>query len=125
MQTNYDERHLRARSGFFWVIAALLVVAVIALLFAVTTRAYYPYPMSTPYYPFFGWYFFPFGFIFFFFIFFFVARLIFWPWGWGWGWRRRYWYGYGDAHEMLRQRYARGEITKEQFDQMNRDLEQH
>ena len=27
-----------------------------------------------------------------------------------------------DAEEILRQRYARGEITKEQFDQMLRDL---
>jgi putative membrane protein len=34
-------------------------------------------------------------------------------------------YGMGgsmDAEEILRQRYARGEITKEQFDQMLRDL---
>lgn len=27
-----------------------------------------------------------------------------------------------DAEEILRQRYARGEITKEQYDQMLRDL---
>ncbi|OGD55932.1 hypothetical protein A3K78_04700 [Candidatus Bathyarchaeota archaeon RBG_13_52_12] len=27
-----------------------------------------------------------------------------------------------DAEEILRQRYARGEVTKEQFDQMLRDL---
>jgi putative membrane protein len=76
-------------------------------------------------YPSFGWwFFFPFGFFFFVIVVFFVSRLVFWPW-WGGGWRRRYWYGYGDAHEILRQRYARGEITKEQFDQMTRDLEQH
>ena len=29
-----------------------------------------------------------------------------------------------DALEILRQRYAKGEITKEQFDQMTRDLTQ-
>lgn len=29
------------------------------------------------------------------------------------------------AMEALRQRYARGEITKEQFDQMARDLQSH
>jgi putative membrane protein len=95
----------------------------------VATRAYYPISATAPYYgyPFFGWFFFPFGFFFIFFLIFFVGRLIFWPWGWGWGWRRRYGYGYGysEAHEILRQRYARGEITKEQFDQMSRDLEQH
>jgi len=77
-------------------------------------------------YPWFGWWFFPFGFIFFIFFLFFIFRLVFWGWGGGWGWRRRYGYGYyGDAQEIIRQRYARGEITKEQFDQMSRDLEQH
>ncbi len=118
---------MRTRNGYFWVIGAVLVVAVIAVIIAATTRAFYPPPSVTPVYgyPFFGWYFFPFGFFFIFFIVFFVARVIFWPWGWGWGWRRRYGYGYGDAHEILRQRYARGEISKEQFDQMSRDLEQH
>ncbi len=75
-------------------------------------------------YPGFGWFFFPFGFFFIFFIIFAVSRLFFWPWGWGWR-RGYYWNHYGDAHEILRQRYARGEITKEQFDQMMRDLEQH
>ena len=104
-----------------------MVVAVVALVFAVFTRAYYPISTTTPYYgyPFFGWFFFPFGFFFIFFLIFFVGRMIFRPWGWGGGWSHRYWYGYGDAHEILRQRYARGEITKEQFDQMSRDLEQH
>jgi putative membrane protein len=79
--------------------------------------AYYSYPA-------FGWwFFFPFGIVFIFLVLILVSRLIFWP--LGWGWRRRYWYGYADAQEILRQRYARGEITKEQFDQMRRDLEQH
>ncbi len=126
-QSNYDGGHRRAGFRFFWVIGALLVVAVAALIITAATRVYYPLSTVTPYYgyPFFGWFFFPFGFFFIFFLIFFVSRLIFWPWGWGWGGRRRYWYGYGDAHEILRQRYAKGEITKDQFDQMNRDLEQH
>ena len=34
-------------------------------------------------------------------------------------------YGYGDEYQILRERYARGEITREQFDQMTRDLDQH
>ena len=72
-----------------------------------------------------GWFFFPFGFFSIFFILFLVSRLVFWPWGRGWGLRHGYGYHYGDANEILRQRYARGEITKEQFDQMMRDLEQH
>ena len=44
-------------------------------------------------------------------------------------WRRRYRGYYGpdddDAVQVLRQRYARGEITKEQLEQMTKDLEQH
>ena len=103
-------------------------MAVIAF---ITLIAFHPYttpPTVMAGYPFYGWWFFPFGFFVFIFVVFFAFRFIFWGF-WGWGWRRRYWYGYGygygDAHEILRQRYARGEITKEQFDQMTRDLEQH
>ena len=46
-----------------------------------------------------------------------------------WGsWNNRMGYGIGvmggslEAEEILRQRYARGEVTKEQYDQMLRDL---
>lgn len=113
---------------FGWVIFALLLVAVIAFVGSIVANGYYGPMMNYTGYPFYGWFFFPFGFIFFFIFIFFIFRFAFWGWG-GWGWRRRYWYGYGygysDAHEILRQRYARGEITKDQFDQMMRDLEQH
>lgn len=126
-QTTYGEQHSHRGNPFAWALIGVVVLAVIAF-FAIL--AFRGYPSSTmPYYgyPGFGWWFFPFGFIFFFIFIFFVTRFIFWGAGWGGGWRHRYWYGYGygDAHEILRQRYARGEITKEQFDQMNRDLEQH
>ena len=50
----------------------------------------------------------------------FVARMLF------WGTRRRYWRQYRgeqDPVRILRVRYARGEITREQFDQMVQDLE--
>ncbi len=105
----------------------MVVVAIISFFALIAIRGY-PTPPAGTYagYPFFGgWFFWPFGAIFFFLFLFLIFRFVFWGW-WGWGWRRRYWYGYGygDAHEILRQRYARGEITKEQFDQMKRDLEQ-
>ena len=47
--------------------------------------------------------------------------------GGGWGYRgyRHSWRHYGGdpAFQILRERYARGEITREQFDHMMRDLE--
>src|SRR6266581_3382049 len=74
-------------------------------------------------------FFFPFGFFIFVFFLFFLFRGLFWGWG-GWGWRGypmygRYGYGHHDgAAEILRRRYAGGEITKDQFDQMMRDITQ-
>ena len=128
-QTTYDDRHLRARNGFVWAIVALAVLAVLFFLGVAAVHYYYPTTMPYSGYPWFGWWFFPFGFIFFLIFIFFIFRVLFWGLGGGRGWRRRYGYGYGygygDAREILRQRYARGEITKDQFDQMNRDLEQH
>jgi len=112
-----------------WVLGLAFVVLVLGLLAATFYFAGPPAAgtMPYPYYPrpFFGFFFFPFGIILFVFLIFFVFRLAFWPW-------RRGYYGYhghrrgwDDANEILRQRYARGEITKDQFEQMQRDLEQH
>jgi putative membrane protein len=75
-----------------------------------------------PVFPFFPFHFGILGVIFLIFIIFWIARWwLFWP------WRERYHTGYreDDAHEILRERYAKGEITKEQFEQMIRDLREH
>lgn len=70
-----------------------------------------------------AWWWFPFPWLFLIpaLFFFFVLRWFLWG-GWGWGWGR-YGGAYGDpAVEILRERFARGEITKDQYDSMMRDL---
>ncbi len=118
----------RRRGHAGWLIGGILVLVLIGVfvlplvLFSGFARGFM---VSGPYYsgPFF---FFPFGFLIFVLVAFFAVRMVF----WGWGWRRGYYYhgsrwGYGgDAKEILRLRYARGEITKEQFDQMKKDLDE-
>ena len=106
----------------------MIVIAIVGFFALIAIRGYPTPPATYNGYPMGDWFFWPFGILIFFVFIFLITRFIFWGW-WGWGWRRRYGYGsgygYGDAHEILRQRYARGEISKEQFDQMTRDLEQH
>ena len=118
-QSNYGVRQSRSH----WGIGLIGGLILVALLFIAISWIGHPfYPATGPYYYGGLWFFFPFGFIFFFFFVFFIARLLFWP--WAWGWRRGYWYRHDEAYDILRQRYARGEITKDQYDQMTRDLEQ-
>jgi uncharacterized membrane protein len=77
------------------------------------------------YYPFYRPFFFPFGLlfgIFLIFIIFGALRWVFWP--WGWGYRRSHWRYRDESYYIVRQRYARGEITKEQFQQMMRYLQE-
>jgi putative membrane protein len=103
------------------------------LVFAVLVAAMIYYRFTTPptvngmgHY---GWWF-PLGgiWLFFgFFLFFGLLRRAFWGPRW-WGGYHRGWYGYGwpgrenGAYHILRERYARGEITKDQYDEMMRDL---
>jgi len=99
----------------FIAVVALIAVAIIASAVVFAWRG-----LGT------GFVFFPFGFGWFFILLFF---LLFWGFRWwgGWAWHGRHAWPYpGDgAKGILRERYARGEIGKDQFDQMMRDLEQH
>ena len=112
-----------------WILGLILVVLVFSLL---VTAFFFAGPATMgaapyPYYPrsFFGFFFFPFGIIFFFLLIFFVFRLAFWPWRRGYYGYHGHWRSWDDANEILRQRYARGEITKDQFEQMQHDLDRH
>lgn len=98
------------------VLAVFLVVSILASAVFYVLR-----PMGGAYFPFMRYnpFFFPFGWVFGFLILFFLLRWIFWPWGWGHRGRYR---GYRDEYHILRVRYARGEITKDQLDQMTHDL---
>ena len=106
------------------VIPPLFAAGLIAILvgFWLYTGAWSAPPPGTAY-PRFWW--FPFGWFIFipiFFLIFFAVRWYIWGgWWWGRGW---HYGGYDPALETLRQRYARGEINKEQYDQMRGDLEQ-
>jgi len=108
--------------GFGWLLMCLILLAVLAFVIALTLRVFFG-PATVPYYPGRFLFFFPFGILVFFLMLFIIARLVFWP--WRREYRKAYWHRHDEAAEIVRARYARGEITKEQFDQMMRDLEPH
>jgi putative membrane protein len=110
-----------------WIIGAIIAFFLLAAVLAWIGFAWYgttpTYVRMYPGYMYFP-FFFPFGILFFFLAIFVIVRLVFWrSWGWGY-WGRRAYYGM-DSKEILKRRYARGEITKDQFEQMLRDIEQH
>lgn len=103
----------RIRRIVGWGIIGLIVVIGVSI-----ALSFYfgPRPMGY-FFPFsFGWL----GAIFLIFIIFWIAKWFFWPWRGGY-----YSYRYQhNAESIVKERYAKGEITKEQFEQMMRDLEQ-
>ena len=108
-----------------WVSVGFLVLVVfVGAAFVLAALARPPFTgMMMPMFGF-GWVWGLFGILFFFWIFWFFAsffgRRAWWGWGRPYG-SYRPWYR-DEAEEILRARYARGEITKEQFDSMTADL---
>jgi putative membrane protein len=126
---NDTSTHRHGVRIFGWAIFALVALLVVGVFVAPFLYVYFglvPASAAMTYrMPFFGfgWFFWPIGFILFLFLIFGAVRLLFFPWGRGYYGGR--WERYGSPEEILRRRYARGEITKDQFDQMMRDLQQH
>ena len=119
-----NENEYRGHRHFYFGWAIIGFLAIIATITAISWIFFRPVPYAGPYY------FFPFGG--FFAIFwiigvFFAIRWLFWGgfWGGRWGYypSRRYWRHYDEAYAILRERYAKGEITKDQYDEMMRNLQ--
>ncbi|MGI0090693.1 MAG: hypothetical protein ACREBS_03200 [Nitrososphaerales archaeon] len=110
----------RNRHSTRWLLVPILVaVSVIAIV--VGTGLYFATTgVQPPGYYWFPFPFFPLIFIPLIFLFFFGFRWFFWG-----CWGRGSYYGqyYGPAIVALRERYAKGEITKDQLEQMSKDLE--
>jgi uncharacterized membrane protein len=105
-----------------WIYAVFAIGGIIAILAIAVIGASLVHPPWYSGQAFYPW--FPLGFFWFwpffgFLFIFFVARWFFWGWGWRPGCR-----DHTDAKRILTERYARGEITNAQFEQMKRDLEQ-
>jgi putative membrane protein len=112
-----DQESTRIRRIVGWGIIGL--IAVIGVSIALSFY-FVPRPPGYSYYPFFPFNFGWLGAIFLIFIVFWVAKWFLWPWRGGYySYRQQY----GNAESILRERYAKGEITKEQFEQMMRDLQ--
>jgi|ERR1700730_3241280 putative membrane protein len=106
--------------GMPWVYRAIVIGGSVAVLAAVIIAALVLRPpwfsgdSSYPGFRFF-WFFPFFGFLV-------VIFLVKWSF-WGWGWRSTDWRYYSGAKQILEERYARGDLTKDQFEQMKRDLD--
>ena len=101
---------------WIWILAGILILTLLVLGLASAIYGLYlgQAPFHYGFYPFFG-----FGWLLIIILFAgFVLRLVFRPWRRGRG-------RFDPAIQALRERYARGDITKEQFMQMVRDLREH
>ena len=119
-----DQEWRRARGFIAWGIFGLIILVaasiIASLLFFGTRSPVTFYPFFFPFH--FGWL----GGIFIVLVFFLLARWVFLPWRNGnTSSSHRQHHDDNGAINILKERYAKGEITKEQFEQMRRDLEQH
>lgn len=118
-----DQEWKRARRFVAWGAFGLIILVAASI---IASLLFFGLRSSGTFYPFFPAYFFPFHFgflvpLFLLFVIFLVARWIFWPWSEGHSHRFTSQY-HDNAQSILKERYAKGEITKVQFEQMMLDL---
>jgi putative membrane protein len=119
-----DQEWRRMRGFIAWGVFGLVIllgVSIIASLLFFGPRS------SGTFYPFFPAFFFPFHFgwlgsIFIILLVFLIVRWVFLPWRRNGNSPSSYSQYHDGAHSILKERYAKGEITKEQFEQMMLDL---
>jgi len=112
-----DQESNRIRRIAGWGIIGLIAVMGISI---ALSFYFAPRPAGPFYYPFFPFHFGWLGGIFLIFLLFWIARWFFWPWRGGY---YSYRFQHRNAESILKERYAKGEITREQFEQMMHDLE--
>ena len=113
----HQDRNLLMRFAGWGLVGLIILIGIsiaVSLIFAPRSSGGGFYPFFFPFH--FGWL----GGIFLVFLIFFAIRWLFWPGRWNY---RPYPQYRDDAHNILRERYAKGEITKEQFEQMMHDLD--
>jgi putative membrane protein len=122
-----DQEWKRVRGFIAWGILGIIILVGVSI---VASLVFFGPRSSGNFYPFFfPVFFFPFHFgliggIFLIFIIFLVVRWVFWPWREGNSYHSYPQY-HDNSYNILKERYARGEITKEQFEQMTLDLKRN
>ena len=116
-----DHESIGVQRYVAWGLVGLIILVGVSIATSITFFVHRSSGSFYPFSPFFPFHFGLFG-IFLIFIILVVARWVFWP-------RSGFYPGsssqHNQARNILRERYAKGEITMEQFEKMMRDLKQY